>query len=89
MEPNNPDDTTRTEQERIIIMRRIITTLLTTILTIAAIACFLLVGIEDTGLTPSQTLLVGAAALALGALAVLVHDDAHDADRAGRGEPMA
>ncbi len=70
-------------------MRRIITTLLTTILSITAAVCFLLVGIEDTGLTPSQTLLVGAAALALGALAVLVHDDAHDADRAGRGEPMA
>lgn len=40
-------------------MRRIITTLLTTILSITAIACFLLVGIEDTGLTPGQTLLVG------------------------------
>ncbi|MBS6345019.1 MAG: hypothetical protein KH404_04690 [Bifidobacterium pseudolongum] len=89
MEPNNPDDTTRTEQERTIIMRCIITTLLTAILSITAAVCFLLVGIEDTGLTPSQTLLVGAAALAFGALAVLVHDDAHDADRAGRGEPMA
>lgn len=70
-------------------MRRIITTLLTTILSITAAACFLLVGIEDTGLTPSQTLLVGAAALALGALAVLVHDNAHDTDRAGRGEPLS
>lgn len=89
MELNTFDDTTRTEQERTIIMRRIITTLLTAILSITAIACFLLVGIEDTGLTPGQTLLVGAAALALGTLAVLVHDDAHDADRAGRGEPMA
>lgn len=70
-------------------MRCIITTLLTAILSITAAVCFLLVGIEDNGLTSGQTLLVGAAALALGALAVLVHDDAHGADRAGRGGPMA
>lgn len=64
-------------------MRRIMTTLLTTILTLTAIACFLLVGIEDTGLTSGQSLLAGLAALALAMLAVIVHDDAHDTDEAG------
>ncbi len=68
-------------------MRRIMTTLLTAILTLTAIACFLLVGVEDAGLTPGQSLLAGLAALALGALAVIVHDDAHDTDESG--EPMA